>query len=54
MTRDILNKTIEEICEEYSDEGLIKLFDVLKDPENKREVMDELFTRDAIRLPGID
>ena len=40
MTKDVLNKDIEEICEEYSDEGLMKLLPTLKDEYNRLAVVD--------------
>ena len=53
MNKDVLNKTIEEICEEYSDEGLMRLLPVLKDEYNRLAVVDELYTRDIFIPPAL-
>ena len=53
MTKDVLNKDIEEICEEYSDEGLMKLLPTLNDEYNRLAVVDELYLRDLLIPPTI-
>ena len=53
MDNDILNKSIEEICDEYSDEGLMRLLETLKDEYNRLMVIDELYLRDIIKPPTI-
>lgn len=53
MSKDTLNKPIEEICEEYSDEGLMRLLPVLNDEFNRLMVVDELFARDIFIPPAL-
>lgn len=52
-TLDTLNKPIAEICDTYSDEGLMKLLPVLKDYYNRTAVLDELYTRDVLVPPSL-